>query len=165
MSFEIKHYKVLELPKKLNPNVVYYVLDQKTGKVKAYISDKTGVPIPLLDLVSTTSDGKETTLLTQEFTYTGGPQIFILFHKYYKVYSVEVQGQGSLSKSQYKLLSPNRVEILDTLDVDDYITVTYGTVEITNLTPYYTQSQIDVMFEEFSGGTPKIGSGYFPGGW
>lgn len=164
MSLEIKHYKVLELPKKLNPNVVYYVLDKKTGKVKAYISDMTGVPIPLIDLVSTTNDGKETTLLTQEFTYTDGPQVFILFHKYYKVYSVEVQGQGSLSKTQYKLLAPNRVEILDKLDQNDYVTVTYGTVEITNLTPYYTQAQIDTMFEEFTGGTSS-GSGYFPGGW
>jgi hypothetical protein len=46
-NIEIKHYKVLSLPKKLVPNVVYYLLDQKTGKVKGYITDITGAPVPL----------------------------------------------------------------------------------------------------------------------
>lgn len=52
VDYEIKHYKVLKLPNKLTPNVVYYVLDQPTGRVKAYISDLNGIPIPLLDLTT-----------------------------------------------------------------------------------------------------------------
>jgi hypothetical protein len=51
-NLEVRHYKVLELPNNLTPNVVYYVLDKKTGKVKTYISDLNGIPIPLLDLTT-----------------------------------------------------------------------------------------------------------------
>lgn len=50
MKFEIKHYKVLELPKKLNPNVVYYVLEPNTKRVEGYITDLNGVPIKLLEI-------------------------------------------------------------------------------------------------------------------
>lgn len=49
-KYEIKHYKYLALPKKLEPNVVYYVLDSTTNKVKAYITDLNGIPISLLDI-------------------------------------------------------------------------------------------------------------------
>ena len=54
MSTEVRHYKVRELPQKTFPNVVYYLLDTNSipgqFKVKAYITDINGNPIPLLDL-------------------------------------------------------------------------------------------------------------------
>jgi hypothetical protein len=31
-KFEVRHYKVLALPKKLEANVVYYVLEKTTGR-------------------------------------------------------------------------------------------------------------------------------------
>jgi len=49
-KYEIKHYKVLSLPLKLEANVVYYVLDSISKKVKTYITDLSGLPISLLDL-------------------------------------------------------------------------------------------------------------------
>lgn len=49
-KYEIKHYKVLSLPLKLEANVVYYVLDPVSKKVKTYITDLSGLPISLLDL-------------------------------------------------------------------------------------------------------------------
>jgi hypothetical protein len=58
-NLEVKHYKVLKLPDKLTPNVVYYVLDKKSGKVKTYISDLNGIPIPLLDLTAAEINGAE----------------------------------------------------------------------------------------------------------
>lgn len=46
-NIEISHYKVLSLPNKLEPNSVYYLLDQNTNIVKGYITNKSGVAIPL----------------------------------------------------------------------------------------------------------------------
>lgn len=50
MVYEIKHYKVLALPTVLTPNVVYYVLEPDSTRVKAYITDLSGVPIELLEV-------------------------------------------------------------------------------------------------------------------
>lgn len=56
MNLEVRHFKVRQLPQKPEPNVVYYVLDTTSVpgqfKVKAYITDLNGIPIPLLDLNS-----------------------------------------------------------------------------------------------------------------
>lgn len=51
-ELEVKHYKVLSLSSNLDKNAVYYLFDQNTGKVKAYITTKDGIPIPLIDLTS-----------------------------------------------------------------------------------------------------------------
>lgn len=50
-NIQIKHFKVLSLPTSPQPNSVYYVLNQTNGKVQTYITDMSGVPIPLVDLV------------------------------------------------------------------------------------------------------------------
>jgi len=243
-GIEISHYKVLSLSGILEKNAVYYVLDQPSGKVKAYITDKQGVPIPLIDLtggsgninsvtgtaVTGTSsnpivnistfvssqlgnqvylslqDGKlqvnpitspdlsievtitstalqlqlssaitaqinsalqagdniselvndagyitledvpnATSILRHEFEYISGSQIFTLPNDYYQIFSIEVQGQGALSESQYNLLPPNQFEILDTLGVNNYIVVIYGQDLVTTSPPYYTQAQVDVL--------------------
>jgi len=51
-ELEVKHYKVLSLSSNLDKNAVYYLFDQNTGKVKAYITTKDGIPIPLIDLTT-----------------------------------------------------------------------------------------------------------------
>ncbi len=54
MNLEVKHYKVLSIPSVGEPNTVYYVLDTQSVpgqyKVKTYITDVNGIPIPLIDL-------------------------------------------------------------------------------------------------------------------
>jgi hypothetical protein len=47
---EIKHFKVLQLPISCEPNAIYYVLDSLNNKVKTFITDSSGIPIPLIDL-------------------------------------------------------------------------------------------------------------------
>lgn len=49
-KIEIKHYKVLSLPLSAEPNSIYYVLDAVSKRVKTFITDLNGVPIPLIDL-------------------------------------------------------------------------------------------------------------------
>lgn len=56
-NIPISHYKVLSLPSVLEPNSVYYVLDQSTNIVEGYITSKHGVPIPLFNTI-TLSGGK-----------------------------------------------------------------------------------------------------------
>jgi hypothetical protein len=85
-----------------------------------------------------------TSIKREEFEYIGS-QIFTLSNDYYQVFSVEVQGQGSLSLSQYNLIAPNQVEILDTLNINDYLVILYGEDLQTTAIPYYTQAQIDVL--------------------
>jgi hypothetical protein len=82
-------------------------------------------------------------LIRQEFTFSGS-QIFTLSSNYSQVYSVEVQGQGALSLSQYDLIAPNQVEILDTLDTGDYIVVIYS-ANTGGVVPFYTQAQVDAL--------------------
>lgn len=47
---EIKHFKVLRLPISCEINSIYYVLNAVRNKVKTYITDNNGIPIPLIDL-------------------------------------------------------------------------------------------------------------------
>jgi hypothetical protein len=47
---EIKHFKVLQLPISCEPNSIYYLLDSLNNKVKTFITDSSGIPIPLMDL-------------------------------------------------------------------------------------------------------------------
>lgn len=48
----ISHYKVLTLPTTLEPNSVYYVLDQNTNIVEGYITSKYGIPVPLFNTIT-----------------------------------------------------------------------------------------------------------------
>jgi hypothetical protein len=82
-------------------------------------------------------------LIREEFTFTSS-QTFTLANNYGQVYSVEVQGQGALSTSQYTLVSPNQITINDTLDSGDYVVVIYSNA-ITGLQPYYSQSEVDAL--------------------
>lgn len=84
------------------------------------------------------------TLLKEEFIFSGS-QTFTLANNYAQVYSVEVQGQGNLSTSQYTLVAPNQITINDTLDTGDYVVILYSE-EIAGVAPYYTQSQTDSAF-------------------
>jgi nitrogen fixation protein len=85
-------------------------------------------------------------LLREEFTFSGS-QTFTLSNNYGQVYSVEVQGQGALSTSQYTLVSPNQITILDTLDSGDYIVVIYSNA-IAGIQPYYSQSEVDNLLND-----------------
>ncbi len=81
-------------------------------------------------------------LIREEFTYLGGVQTFTLISNYTQVYSVEVQGQGALSLSQYDLILPNQIEILDELELGDYIVVIYSD-SISGTLSHYSQAQVD----------------------
>lgn len=93
------------------------------------------------------------TLLREEFVFSGG-QTFTLANNYAQLYSVEVQGQGALSTSQYTLVAPNQVTINDTLDAGDYVVIIYSDASA-GVVPYYTQAQTDALLssklnEDFS---------------
>lgn len=82
-------------------------------------------------------------LIREEFTFSGS-QTFTLANNYGQVYSVEVQGQGALSTSQYTLVAPNQITITDTLDSGDYIVVIYSNA-IAGIQPYYSQAEVDAF--------------------
>jgi len=82
-------------------------------------------------------------LLREEFTFSGS-QTFTLANNYGQVYSVEVQGQGALSTSQYTLVAPNKITINDTLDTSDYVVVIYSNA-IAGIQPYYSQAEVDAL--------------------
>jgi len=86
------------------------------------------------------------TLLREEFVFSGG-QTFTLANNYAQVYSVEVQGQGALSTSQYTLVAPNQVTINDTLDAGDYVVIIYSDASA-GVVPYYTQAQTDALLSQ-----------------
>lgn len=93
------------------------------------------------------------TLLREEFVFSGD-QTFTLANNYAQLYSVEVQGQGALSTSQYTLVAPNQVTINDTLDAGDYVVIIYSDASA-GVVPYYTQAQTDALLssklnEDFS---------------
>lgn len=95
--------------------------------------------ITLADLPSSTA------IRRADFEYTGGSQLFTLPSNYYQVFSVEVQGQGALSLSQYSLVAPNKVQINDVLNTNDYIVILYGVnLQVANV-PYYTQAEVDTL--------------------
>lgn len=56
-KYEIKHYKESSLPSTLEPNVVYYVLDEVFNAVRGYITTKNGIPIPFIDIQGSGSSG------------------------------------------------------------------------------------------------------------
>ena len=89
--------------------------------------------------------GVSVSLLRQQFTFSGS-QTFTLSSDYAQVYSVEVQGQGALSTSQYTLVAPNQITILDTLDTGDYIVVIYSNA-IAGVQPYYSQAETDGLLD------------------
>jgi len=82
-GIQIKHYKVLSLPKKPDPNVVYYVLDQASGEGKAYITDLLGVLVPLITFNSedllTYDDIEDLEVLVKplEFTFNNRSSVSI----------------------------------------------------------------------------------------
>ena len=82
-------------------------------------------------------------LIREEFTF-GLSQTFTLANNYGQVYSVEVQGQGALSTSQYTLVAPNQVTINDTLNTGDYVVVIYSNA-VTGVQPYYSQAETDAL--------------------
>ena len=83
------------------------------------------------------------TLLREEFVFSGS-QTFTLANNYAQVYSIEVQGQGALSTSQYNLIAPNQITINDALDSGDYIVIIYSDASA-GVVPYYTQGQTDSL--------------------
>lgn len=74
-------------------------------------------------------------LIRDDFTYVGGAQLFTLSENYGEVYSVEVQGQGALHTSQYTLIAPNQIQILDSLGFNNYIVVLF-TTSVAGFIPY-----------------------------
>jgi hypothetical protein len=89
--------------------------------------------------------GGGASLIREDFTF-GLSQTFTLANDYGQVYSVEVQGQGALSASQYTLVSPNQVTINDTLNTGDYIVIIYSNA-ITGVQPYYSQAETDALVD------------------
>jgi len=82
-------------------------------------------------------------LIRKQFDYLG-VQSFTLDTNYSQVYSIEVNGGGSLKTDQYTLNGTNGFTILDTLDVNDYIVVIYS-ANVLGVVPYYSQAQVDVL--------------------
>jgi hypothetical protein len=82
-------------------------------------------------------------LIREDFTF-GLSQTFTLANNYGQVYSVEVQGQGALSTSQYTLVAPNQVTINDTLNAGDYVVIIYSNA-INGVQPYYSQAETDAL--------------------
>lgn len=95
------------------------------------------------DLINIPPSSSTSILIREEFIFSGS-QTFTLINNYAQVYSVEVQGQGALSTSQYTLVAPNQVTINDTLDVGDYVVIIYSDASV-GVVPYYTQAQVDVF--------------------
>lgn len=83
-------------------------------------------------------------LLREEFTWNSIGQTFTLASAISQVYSVEVQGQGALSSSQYTV-GANSITITDTLDVNDYVVIIYS-ANTGGVNPFYTQAQTDSLF-------------------
>lgn len=88
--------------------------------------------------------GAGASILREEFTWTSGAQTFTLASSISQVYSVEVQGQGALSSSQYTI-GANSITITDTLDANDYIVVIYS-ANTGGVNTFYTQAQTDSLF-------------------
>jgi hypothetical protein len=84
-------------------------------------------------------------LIREDFTF-GLSQTFTLANNYGQVYSVEVQGQGALSTSQYTLVAPNQVTINDTLNAGDYVVIIYSNA-INGVQPYYSQAETDSLVD------------------
>ena len=127
-----------------------------SGSVSASISPNNGLQINTNVTATSftgsfTGDGSGLTdlpisqLIREEFTWTSGSsQTFQLLSTASQVYTVEVQGQGALSTTQYDRPTLNSVRILDTLENGDYLTVLYSTT-VVGVDPYYTQGQIDTL--------------------
>ena len=127
-----------------------------SGSVSASISPNNGLQINTNVTATSftgsfTGDGSGLTdlpisqLIREEFTWTSGSsQTFQLLSTASQVYTVEVQGQGALSTTQYDRPALNSVRILDTLENGDYLTVLYSTT-VVGVDPYYTQGQIDTL--------------------
>lgn len=163
MEKDVQIYRDLDtLRSPTLPASVYFVLNSQTQKVfQIWVTNNQNVP-KQVELNSTQLTGNISqfindvgyltsaslpsgeSLLRQEFTYAGGVQIFTLLNNYSQVYSVEVQGQGALSESQYSLITPNQVQISDTLGIGDYVVILYGQTSI-GISPYYTQAQTDAL--------------------
>ena len=69
-EFKPKHYKLSALPTEPIPNAIIYVLDEALGRVRTYITTKTGEPIPLLDLNSGSSGGGISSITSSSNTIT-----------------------------------------------------------------------------------------------
>jgi lysophospholipase L1-like esterase len=92
-------------------------------------------------------------LLQQEFIWTSGVQTFTLDYDYAQVFAVLIRGVQAHS-SQYTLVAPNQVTIIDTLNVDDYITILYAKASVGVVTTY-SKAEIDAFLAgiETGGGT------------
>lgn len=91
------------------------------------------------------SKGFGTKMKRFETTFTGS-QIITLPSNYVEVYMIDVQGQGALSSSQYSLIAPNQIEILDELDTNDYIVVMYSE-PLGDNENYYTKTQTNNLLD------------------
>jgi hypothetical protein len=129
-----------------------------TGNIQIDYNDLDNLPtIPTKtsDLINDGEDGVNpfitlndipyaSNLIREDFVFSSS-QTFTLSNNYSQVYSIEVQGQGALSPSQYTLIAPNQITINDTLDTGDYIVILYSEQTL-GVIPYYTQSQTDNQF-------------------
>jgi hypothetical protein len=130
-----------------NPTSVSIGTNQILGRLSGGGSNIKGLSVTevqtLLNFDSKANITQVGNLLREEFTFSGS-QTFTLANNYGQVYSVEVQGQGALSNTQYTLVSPNQITINDTLDSGDYVVILYSNA-ITGLQPYYSQSEVDAL--------------------
>lgn len=79
-----------------------------------------------LDSNTYATSSQLTSLVKEEFTYVSGLQTFTLANNFKEIFSISVQGQGSLHSSQYSITTPNKFTILDTLEANDYIIILYN---------------------------------------
>lgn len=120
-------------------------------------------------LKSSIGGGGGSSVVRQEFTWTAGSQIFTLTNNYNKILSVEVQGQGALSQSQYTLIAPNKIQILDELDIDDYVVILYslpssgGGAGVTDLSTTQTATGFTINSSAGTGALVPLGDGILAG--
>jgi hypothetical protein len=123
MQIETLRIQANEVGEVILPTTTIAIIDaETTGKqiaTKEWVVSKAG------------SGSANSVNLRYETTWVSGTQQFTTPTDYLSVSNVIVQGV-SLSNSQYSLQGTNKVTILDTLNVNDYIVIIYGsTVAIT----------------------------------
>jgi len=86
---EVKHYKVLELPKHPRPNTVYYVKGSSDTDVQTYITDLNGNPIPLNDDIGNIDGDKNF-----EYIQLSASNTWEIVHNLNKYVSVTIVDSG-----------------------------------------------------------------------
>lgn len=135
-NIPISHYKVLSLPSVLEPNSVYYVLDQNTFVVEGYITSKYGVPIPLFN--GTSKGGDNISELVNDVGYITLADIPSSIGKskvFNEVPFGDVNGANAIFTSQFNFIPETLSVFLNGMlqkIISDYNTSLNNTINLVN---------------------------------